>query len=500
MLLTLLAVPAAGAFSTDVHDLSITYDADAPPIIVAAGELGFGGSLTGGLLVGGSTTTALAHIPHLTIVEKGEVSAIPTLVEGATVEISSGALLARWDTGALTVGAGAPYGIGLALPQAPFPTKDNAPQAGFLLAGEALGGDVSWSGGEIELTPLDATLTVRDARGQPLPDWNARHVNAQSHDARDPEATSVVLRANGAFAGRLGATIVAGGAGAAADLALDVSPAADDRFAETVALLDSTSQEFSEQPQSFAGQQGPLALLDQMSGLLNGALILIPGDGTTTDPSPLESRWGAEPFAVGQFNIVRGDDLSVAWKEGDLRVSGEPTVALGREGFAVDAPITVWIFPIASLVLWILALGAIVWSFVKRPPAAKTVWSVRLGAAALWVLVLLLSLALWDRSFATTFGTSALTVAKAEGVSPATLPHIGVLAGLELAPWGIASLLFALPVRIAAGIALRHLGKGKSYKGLASAAGLVSLAIFGPIYALYCFNLIWARAASAMPG
>lgn len=496
ILVLLLLTPGASAFASSPNELSIVYDATATPVVVSAGETTLEGRVTDTLFLGGATRTRLEGIPELVLIERSPNGTQSRSVRDATVELSSGGLL--WSGGPVELAARAPYAIGLALPQAPIPSEDGEAAAGFLVAGEGIAGTASWAGGDAALVPLDAVVTLRDADGRPLPEWDARRVNA---DSTTPDAAgdpALAMKARGAFRARIEAAIVGGATGEGADLALRVSPAPEDGFARTVALLDRSASSFAgANAPSFAGQAGPLALMEQVSGLLNGALLVIPGDGTSAAPSPREARWGTSDFPVGPVTLARGGDLAVAWRDGQMSVQGEPTFALGRDGFAVEPPARVGLFPVVSLVLWLVALAAIALFFARRPPKGDPAIALRLASLAAYGLVLVIALALWDRSFADTFGTSAIGVARAEGLSAATLPRIGVLAGVELVPWTIAAFLFALPVRIALGVALRYLGRGKSYKGIASAGGLVVLALLGPVYALWCVNLVWGQLARA---
>lgn len=494
ILVAALAAPSAAAFTSTTREILIAYDASATPIVVGAGEVRLVGDLTGRLLLEESTTTALTGIDSLRVATaKGSLD-----VHEATLEISRGALLWRFTTGSLAIDVAAPYALALAHPEGPIPSETGAPAAGFLLAGEDVRGSARWSGGSLELVPLDAIITIRDAHGQPVPDWDAREVNKDVTSAGGADDLVVTFLIEGAFDARIGSSIVAGAAGSAADLTLHVGRAEEDRFAQTVALLERTASAFSEEAPGIAGDQGPLAVLQRVSGILNGALLLVPGDGSTAEAIPRESRWGADEFAVGAFNMMRGDDLGVAWREGEMRIQGEPTVALGREGFAVDPPARLGIFPIVSVLLWAIAFGALVFVIVKRPPKGVHVRSIRLLSFAVYVAVLLGAVWLWDRSFTATFGTGVLASAREQGINAESLPQIATLGAIELVPWGTAALLFALPVRIALGVGLRYLGRGKSYKGVATAGGLVSLAILGPFYALWCFSLLWAQAGRVL--
>lgn len=497
LVLALLLLPTAGAFSSAQQPLTIAYAATGAPTMVTAGALFLDGNVSDGLLVAGSTGTSLDRVPDLVIIDRARGPDAGASQRGATVELLSGSLLWTFPAGsAAQLATSERYAVALALPQAPFPTEAARPPAGFVLASEEVNGTLAWTTGEVMLVPLNATITIRDARGQPLEGWNARRVNIGAGAESDPESLDVALAASGAFTTRIRAAILAGATGAPQGLRLVIGPAEEDRFAQT-------SERFVEASAGLfpSDQQSPLDIFASVSGLMNGAVIVVPAaaGGAGAPSQLLESRFGDAEFPLGALTLVRGDDLALAWSPGRMELSGEPTVALGRDGFGVDEPVRVGIFPILSLVLWAFAIAAIVLYFVRRPPKAKGPITLRMASFAFYVVVLAVVLVLWDRSFTQTFGTGVGAVVREQGVNAGTLPTIGILAVFELVPWSIAAFLFALPVRIAAGVALRYLGRGKSFKGVATAAGLVSLAVFGPIYALWCFNLVWSRVSAAMP-
>lgn len=497
-LLLVVPVPSAQAFSSTPQELVIAYAADATPPVVSTGATSLRGTLTGSLFVGGSSATRLLAVPTLTLLERGPNGTRVATTHDATLELHEGALLLAQRGGTLVLDVASPYAIGLALPASPLPSE-GASTAGFLLAGDELAGSFEWTGGPLELKPFDAVLTIRDSHGKPLPDWEARHVNAGARSlTRDADVT-LTFRAEGPFRGLIQGVVLGGSTGDDVGLQLRVRPADEDGFAAALDLLDATQFVGAEAP-AFGGQGGPLAWLKQASGILNGALVMVAGDGTTAPATPVESRWGGDAFELGAITIVRGDDIGLHWKEGQMRVQGEPALVLGRDGFASQEPARVGIFPIASLVLWLAAAGATVYFVLRQPLRARTDLKLRASAFLVYVLALLGALYLWDRSFTESFGTGVVEVIRHEGLSVATLPKLGVLAAFEMIPWGIAALLFALPARIALGIALRYLGRGKSFKGLASAGGLVVLALLGPLYALYCFNLVWQRVGGSLGG
>lgn len=495
-----LLSPVASAFPTDEQPLSIAFD-ERTPVLLSMGELAIKGDLGAGLLVGGAEGTRIGPVPALTITERTPEGVRNTTLQGATITIATGDIL--WpvaEGGRIALDAVADYAFGLGVPEAPVPSASGEPAgAGFLLVSESLRGSARSTGGVANLVFLDATIRIDGASGNALPGWTSRRVNAGG--TRDVESLDTVFRLEGAFDARLAAAIVGGAAGPTGDVTLSVDRAEVDRFDATRAALEAKGQALfgpgADNP--LAQEGGPLDMLGAGSALLNGAVLIIPSGEDGETALPYESLVGGKPFDLGVLNMVRGDDVSVQWAGNEMRVQGSPSLALGKDGFAVDPPATLLFLPILSLALWIGALVAIVVRHAKRPPEAPTNWPMRMGALALYLVVALVVFFLWDASFAQTFGTSAIREARANGVSAQTLPQLGVLLGFELVPWGIAGLLFALPARIIAGVALRYLGKGKSLKGVASAVGVLALGIIGPFYALWCFNLVFARAA-AMAG
>ncbi|HET6405393.1 MAG TPA: hypothetical protein VFH78_12165 [Candidatus Thermoplasmatota archaeon] len=498
-LLALLALsPAASAFTSAQEELSIAYSAGGTPTMVATGAIFLDGSVSHGLVLSGGAGTSFDRIPDLQVMDRTAATPRPIQHRGASLELVSGGLLWSFRGGATAeLATSEAYAIAVALPQAPLPTESGQRPAGFLLASENITGTARWSGGEALLVPIDAVVTLRDASGQPIPGWNTRRVNAGASATDDPDSLDVGFTATGAFTARVRTTFLGGATGAAEGMRLVLGPAEEDRYAETSAIFLSASRALS----ADAPQENPLDALGAVSGLLNGAIVLVPGAGGAQAPQTvlLASTFGGSEFPLGPFNLIRGDDLELAWTSTQMTITGSPTVALGRDGFGVIEPARVGIFPILSLLLWAIAIGAVIVFFVMRPPKGNSAFPLRMLSLGVYVLALVVTFLFWDRSFGQTFGTSAVQVLRDHGFGSDSLRTAGILLLLELVPWGIAALLFALPVRIAAGVGLRYLGRGKSFKGVATAAGLAALALFGPTYALWCFNLVWSRVAAAMP-
>lgn len=501
LLLSLLLPATAGAFATREEPLALAYGRGSTPAVFATGALRVEGGLEGGYLASDVRDLALRGVPDLTVTER-QGGALPRneTFRNVDVVVHGGSVL--WSFGAgdrLDLDLEADYGIALALPHVPLGGADAG--AGIVLAGPGLGGALSWRGGEGRIVLLDAEVSLLDAQGAPLAGWDRRAVNRDARAASGPDAVETLLTVSGAFRGDADARIQGGALGASDALSLSVAPSARDRFAETLDVLSHATALLGDEGESAFGRDSPLRNLASFSGVLDGALLVLgdtPGAGGEA-VQPLESRMGDAPFEASPMALVRGDPMTLAWDDERMAIQGTPVLAISGAGFAVDEPATVGgLVPLVAVLLWLVAGAAAVVFFVKRPPKGDARWSLRLVSAALHVLVLLVVFWLWDASFARTFGTSALTLLL-DGAALDDPARLGVVLSLELAPWGLAALLFALPVRIALGVGLRYLGKGTSYKGIAKAGGLVALGLLGPVYALWLVNAVVSRAFEHLP-
>lgn len=494
LVLLLLAPPTAGAFSTRDEPVAIAYERGRTPIVFATGAIALEGEARGGLLATGADGFLLEDVPEITVTERLENGmGRNTTYRGADLVVHAGTLTWAFpEGGALDVDFEAAYGMGLALPRLPIALNEEGDGAGALLAGPALGGSFSWRGGASRLQLLDAEASILDASGKPAQGWDRREVNPGTTPASDLSAFSVVFTlSGGAFDGVPKARIVGVALGASKDLRMDVAPAAQDRFSETLDALGELGELAGDREGAqVLGEDNPLRQLEPFSGTLNGALVVSDGGGdANASVEPVESSIGGEPFDVGPLALLRGE-MSVAWGEDRMSVQGTPELAISRAGFAVDDTASVSFVPLLAVVLWAIALAAIVFYFVKRPPTgAEGGFALRIVSFAVHVVVLAAAFWWWDASFAETFGTSFLTLLRS-GTGLDDLARLGFVFAIETLPWGLAALCFALPVRIALGVALRYLGKGKAYKGIAKAGGFVALAAFGPVYALWLVNAI----------
>lgn len=503
-----LVAPSALALASPRDEVSIAYAANAGPLVLAAGDLHAEGQARVGTLAALLDESRIGPVPRLSIGERANGSVSLLNVSDATIVIHSGNLMWLLEEATVPLEVTVPYGFGLALPRSPFDDEAGPASPALVLAAPVLRAELSWAGGATDLLPLDATVSVLGADGRPVAGWDRRDVNFDL-DARSAESgEGVALRAEGAFVARLtGQALITGLGASRADLALDVQPSDEDRFTETVEAMDSATGLLAGGDASGAGLSGPDSPMQQLaplSGFLNGAIILMtpPGDGQgggEEAPEALEARIGSDTLETGAFTLLRSKDLALAWGDDQMRVRGTPTVAVTQQGFHVDAPLTLGLVPLLALAFWLAAVGAVVYFILRRPPASKGILKHRIASTLVYVVVLALVFLYWDASFADTFGTSILTLLRQDGLDGSSYTQLALVFGLETIPWTLAALLFALPVRIAVGVALRYRGQGSSYKGLAKAAGLVSLAIFGPLYALWIVNVLIQQAMRMMP-
>lgn len=503
LLALLLGAPVATAFASPRDPLHVEYDAGRTPVVFATGEQSAEGSFAGGFLAADILGLALREIPALTVIERdpsGAQAPREQTHRGHDLVVHSGTL--AWvfqDGAALAYRAKAPYAMTLALPNLPLPRADGgtAPSAGVVLAGRSVDARLAWTGAG-DLLLLDAEVSILAPNGAPVSGWSHRDVNVGGRLGEAARDLSTLVRVSGAFEGEADAQIQGGTFGATKGFTLAVSQAEEDGFLDALDVLDRTDGLMGQQEggSPFAAD-GAMGGLSSFSALLNGAVLVVSRDSEGVAIEPRDARLGDDPFSTSPMSLARGD-MEIGWSADAMRIQGTPAVAISPDGFAATRPAALGLFPVVSVVLWAIALGALAWFLIKRPPKADAPFTLRMGSLAVHVVVLLAVLWWWDHSFAETFGTSVLTLLKSGGAFD-DMTRFGVVLSFQMAPWLLAAFCFALPVRIALGVALRYLGKGKSLKGVAKAAGLVSLAVFGPLYALWLLDAALGQAVSYLP-
>src|SRR5581483_4352018 len=137
LLLALLLVPQAAAFSSRHDAIELAYAAAKGPVVIGLGNLSLEGHAEGAILAANVASFELRGVPKLTLVEKGQ-DGLPrnTTLAGATLLVESGSLVWRLPEGGAFTQAWADYGIGLGLAQAPVPAENGSSVgAGALMVG-----------------------------------------------------------------------------------------------------------------------------------------------------------------------------------------------------------------------------------------------------------------------------------------------------------------------------------------------------------------------------
>lgn len=512
MVVPLLFAGSAAAFAPSEAPVRLRFDAGHAPMTVAAGALHAKGEVRESVMAVGLRDAELGPIPRLVVAEvSGDGTFSNATYENVTLVAHDGGLLwRRSDNGTLRADLSMDFGVLLAMSGGEGGNR-SGPEGGGLegpgiaLAGSPIAGRLEAAGGDSELAFLDAAVTLRASDGAPVPGWDGRRLNAgaspdQMREGPDGNRSGetpglLFLRAEGAFASQWRSRVLMMSPDPAAGMRVQVREAPEERFTETLGVLTDAMSRFegdASDPKGGMGHDNPLEGMGPLVGILNGATLLInQGDGDRGSVQPLEARVGDAPVERSGFALLRGGDVELAWTGSEVHAMGQPALVLTGDGLAAPATAALGPVPILSIVLWALAVGAIVVYYVKKPPMVELPRAIRLTAFATHAVALLLAFYLWDRSFAATFGTSALTLAFS-GMGAEGLPFLGAVLAVELIPWTLVILLIALPVRILLGIAFRYLAKGKGLKGVAKAGGLAALVLLGPFYALWLLNQVLA--------
>lgn len=495
-----LLAPGAVAFRAPSEPVSLAFDADRAPLVTAAGALALEGRASGALVALGAENLSFGPVPEVVLARRSaDGSFANETIPRARVILHQGGLYWSFLDGATAQASlAAVFGLLVTLP-GNRTTESESEAAGsaraFLLAAPRTTGTVAWAAGSGDLFPMNATVSVLDARGNPVRGLDRARVNegATPGNATSGGGEGLVLRLTGRFDVAWTSDVLLTSAGADANVAVGVARSGAPDFATLAHTLAAAGPALSG---AGDGVEDPFSGLSPVARMLNGAVLLFsPPDDTGARPAAIDARVGGDTVETGLISYLRAGDLAVAWRGDEMRVEGESALAFTANGFAVAAPPAIGPVPVVSLLLWLVAAAALAFFVVKRPPKDKAPLPLRLAAAATHVVVFLGVFVLWDRSFASTFGVSFLTMLGEDGPWQVLL---GVLA-VQMLPWGLAALLFALPVRIAVGVAVRHFARKKGMKGFAEAAGLVFLAALGPLHALWIMNAVLVAALERVP-
>lgn len=562
VVLVTLASPVASAFANSQDEVTLAYKADEAPLVITLGQLDAAGVLRDTFFAASMNESRIEGIASLTLGEFRNGTPSLTEVNDATVVVHSGALVWIFQNGTASLNASTTYGFGMALPRSPFNVDQNSTAPALLIVAPRIEANVAWLSGQVLFTPIEARVSVLDASGRAVDGWDHRLLNEHtdiqnaqgSGNGQPPSGDTATFTARGPFQANLVAQTIAGGLDERDPLMrLGVVESGEPAFLEAVGVLARLMDLISQgsgggngggppPDGSSGGQNGgngdpsggndgtlpgavfapdngrstenggfgadALSNLEALAPMLNGAVLVLNNGGLGGEeggePSgpatATRSKLGDDDLHVDPFALMRSKDLALAWGDGEVSVTGTSAMTLTRDGVSTSAPLVVGLVPILSVILWVGAVGAVVFFFVKRPPKSDGKWSLRILSLGIWLVVLVLVAWWWDHSFAQTFGTSILTILKTRGVAGTPYSQLALVFGLETIPWTLCAILFALPVRIMLGIALRYRGEGSSFKRVASAGGLVSLAIFGPLYALWIVNVLAQQIVSALSG
>lgn len=501
LLLTLLSASTAAAFPGSRQDVDIVYDAARAPLALASGAVTLDGSIRGTLLIAEAVGTRLGPIPAIEVASQdgGGHPLEGRVYQQATLVLHEGALLLRPNDTAVGLSLVANYALAVAVAEA---GEQEGASGAFLLAGRALAGTISLGAGSSDLIPLDAVVSLRDAQDRAIDGWDHRHVNTGrgADDFGDGGGDGVgeaaaILRASGAYSGALSASVALGLLGDAPSLEVSARPADEVDFEGALQGF----RRFEGVAGGFAaGQMDDLAPISEV--LNGGVLVLAAGGEDGEPPTPRSATLDGEPADLGGFALLRSEEARMSWASDEMRIQASDALAVTGRGVAAAPPMMAGPVPLLAVVLWLAAIGAVVYYFVRRPPKPDAkFWPLRLAGMGAYVVAMVVAFWWWDRQFAESFGTSFLEMLIDGGASGDPMPMLVVLS-LELLPWGLVAVLFALPVRIALGVGLRYLGKGKALKGFAKAGGYLALALLGPFYAMWVLNVILARAVAMLSG
>lgn len=215
--------------------------------------------------------------------------------------------------------------------------------------------------------------------------------------------------------------------------------------------------------------------IDDLAPLLNGVLIGSPrGEISVRGEDHEKSGLTVLRFTALTFtndppsdNVQWTGSSRVAYTDGGLQTSAE-MVHVG--------PLFV---PALGIVLWLVAIGLIVFAKSRNPPVneAKSAQA-KIPAIVTWLVLLVVSFVLWDREVKYLLGTSLLSGGAGSGASA------GAVAFVELLPWSIAYFAFGLPIVLGAKSGLKFGGLDKRAKGFAKGAGALATWFLGSPYIL----------------
>lgn len=174
------------------------------------------------------------------------------------------------------------------------------------------------------------------------------------------------------------------------------------------------------------------------------------------------------------LSLIRFAALDLSATQGGARAAGSsPFVLLGTGFHTTSSGFTFGVFavPGMSILLWVLAAGAIVAGFVLKPIVAPQqaggMGMIRLIGLGFHAVALVLAFILWDAEIRGFLGTSLITLLTG-GDAPGAM--LGITAVFEMVPFGMALLLLGMPIRFIINSGLK-LGGLKKARGIGKGVG-----------------------------
>lgn len=494
----MLLAPVATALPDEPYDVSLRYSLTGGPTTVVAGAINAVGFVKGEVIAAElHDGSRFRNVPEVRVVEDRGLMTREEVYRNVHVDFHSGAAFVDREAGGRgQLSATSTYAIGLIPAMGP----GNASHPFLVIASPEAVYTLLNGRAEARLVPLDAVVTIRDAvTGRAVPGWDKRVVNEDmsASGSGDPPPGAVALRLVGDHVADLRADVFAARLtrnGEPLEITVTTVPGDSRLFTDAADRLTRLQAVMGEA--TGAPPADVLARLEPLAPVLDSAVILVKPDAPAAGGT---FTLGGREFDGSGLTLMRVQGASVTFTERDqVRVAGKAHLAIAGNAFvASDVASVAGIVPLLSLALWAVAIGLIVARVVRKPTAPEMkpgMW--RVYSIALHVLAYGVAFYVWDQSFAHAFGTSIIHAVQS-GAEPSALATV---AGIEMLPFSLAAFFFALPVRLAAGVAFRYTGRGKAWNGLASALGLGVLALLGPRYVLFFLNGTLMRAAATALG
>lgn len=225
--------------------------------------------------------------------------------------------------------------------------------------------------------------------------------------------------------------------------------------------------------------EDPLSALRDIAPVLDGVVL-----GNLSGPV----RVDGEEFKAGGWSFIRFDRLEVAAVAGDasVAISGESRL-IAVDGDVYETRSAVELGPLhiptLSILLWLVAAGAIVASIFLKPlvgaSEVKNFGLIRLLGFIFHILAMVAAFILFDLEVKAVLGTSLLTLLLVGGGAQGMA--LGLVAFFQLLPFALAAVFFGLPMRFIANSALRF-GGLRGAKGFGKGVGNLATWGLGAIF------------------